>query len=71
MEEFKRTVVEKPGKNLVCEFEYKMRKTTKGWRSDLILEDTKEYKIWIVDMVCTAEANVAQKRKEKLQKCQQ
>ena len=40
-------------------------------RPDLTLEDAKECTIWIVDMACPAEANIAEKRREKLQKYQQ
>ena len=35
----KGTVIEKPGKKLVLDFEYRMRKTTTARRPDLTLED--------------------------------
>ena len=37
----KGTVIEKPGKKLVWDFEYRMRKTKTGRRPDLTLEDAK------------------------------
>ena len=48
-----------------------MRKTTTARRPDLTLEEAEECTIWIVDMACPAEANIAEKRREKLQKYQQ
>ena len=59
----KGTVIEKPGKKLVRNFEYRMKKTTVR-RPDLIPEVAKKYVICIVDMACPAEANLAEKRKE-------
>ena len=41
-----------------------MSKTTIARRPDLTLEDAEECIIWIVDMACPAEANIAEKRKE-------
>ena len=41
-----------------------MRKTTTARRPDLTLEDAEGYIIWIVDMACPAEANIAEKRRE-------
>ena len=67
----KGTVIEKPGKKLVLDFEYRMRKTTTTRRPDLTLEDAEECTIWLVDMACPGEANIAEKRRKKLQKYQQ
>ena len=57
----KGTVIEKLDKKLVWDFEYRMRKTT-ARRPNLTLEDTEECIIWIVDMVCPAEANFAEEQ---------
>ena len=57
----------KPGKKLVWDFEYKMRKTATARRPDQTLEDAEERIIWIVDMACPTEANIAEKRREKSQ----
>ena len=67
----KGTVIEKPGKKLVWEFEYNMRKTTTARRPELTLEDIEEGNIWIVDMAWPAEANIVETRRGKLQKYQQ
>ena len=67
----KGTVIKKPDKKLMWNFEYRMRKTTKTRRPDLTLEDAEERIIWIDDIACPAKANIAEKRREKLQKYQQ
>ena len=56
---------------MIWDFEYQMRKTTTARRPDLILEDNKEKKIFIIDMACPNESNIAKKRREKLDKYQQ
>ena len=48
-----------------------MRKTATTRRSDLTPEDAEECIIWIVDMACSAEADIAEERREKLQKYRQ
>ena len=67
----KGTVIEKPGKKLVWDFEYRMKKTTTVRRPDLTLQDAEECIICIVDMACPPEANIAEKHSEKLQNYQQ
>ena len=67
----KGTVLEKNGMKLVWDFEFKLRKTNAARRPDLILEDMKEKKIWMLDMSCPMEINKEVKRREKLTKYQQ
>ena len=54
----KGTVLEKQGKKLIWDFEYRMRKTTSARRPDLTLEDLDERKISLVDMACPVESNI-------------
>ena len=67
----KGTVLEKDGMKLVWDFEFKLRKTNAARRPDLILENNKEKKIWMLDMACPMEINKEVKKREKLTKYQQ
>ena len=67
----KGTVLEKEGKKLIWDFEFKARKKTSARRPDLVLEDNKEKKIIIIDMSCPMEENVEEKRQDKLTKYRQ
>ena len=71
MDWVKGTVIEKDGKKLIWDFEFKMRKKTTARRPDLILEDNERKKIWILDMACPMEINLDEKKKEKVNKYQQ
>ena len=50
---------------LVWDFEFNLRKTTTSRRPDMVLEDKERNKIWICDMTCLQQANIAAKRNEK------
>ena len=65
------TVLSDGERKMIWDFEYQMRKTTTARRPDLILEDNMEKKIFIIDMACPNESNIAKKRREKLDKYQQ
>ena len=67
----KGTVLEKDGKKLIWDFEFKMRKKTSARRPDLVLEDSNKKVIYILDMSCPMEENIEDKRREKLTKYQQ
>ena len=58
----KGTVLEKDGMKLVWDFEFKLRKTNAARRPDLILQDKKNKKIWIVDIAYPMEINREGKR---------
>ena len=64
-------VLENERGKLVWNFEFKLRKTTTARRPDLILEDKEKKKIWICDMACPQQQNVATKRLRKLTKYRQ
>ena len=64
-------VLENERGKLVWDFEFKLRKTTMTRRLDLILEDKEKKKIWICDMACLQQQNIATKRLRKLTKYQQ
>ena len=53
---------------MVWDFEFKTRKKTKARRPDVILEDKELKDIYIVDMSCPMEDNVAKKRADKIKK---
>ena len=67
----KGTVLEKNGKKICWDFEFTMRKTTSARKSDVMIENDEEKKLWIVDMACLDEKNIGEKRREKLTKYQQ
>ena len=64
-------VLENERGKLVWDFEFKLRKTTTARRPDLILEDKEKKKIWICDMACPQQQNIATKRLRKLTKYRQ
>ena len=64
-------VLENQRGKLVWDFEFKLRKTTTARRPDLILEDKEKKKIWICDMACPQQQNIATKRLRKLTKYRQ
>ena len=64
----KGTVLENENGKIIWDFEFKTRKKTRARRPDLILEDRKNKKIFIVDMACPMEENIEEKRREKLTK---
>ena len=57
-------VLENSRAKLFWDFEFNLRKTT-SWRLDLILEDKERKKIWICDMACPQQANIAAKEMRK------
>ena len=59
------------GKKMMWDFEYKLRKYEIARRPDLTLEDTKERRIWLVDLACPQEDNIQAKEMEKRKKYQQ
>ena len=61
-------VLENERGKLVWDFEFKLQKTTTARRPDLILEDIEKKKIWICDMACPQQQNIATKRLRKLTK---
>ena len=61
-------VLENSNAKLVWDFEFNLRKTTTSRRPDLVLEDKEKKKIWICDMACLQQANIAAKRNEKVTK---
>ena len=65
------TVLERGGKKLIWDFEFKMRRETTARRPDLVLEDADSKRIWIVDMACPMDENVVEKFTEKLRKYEQ
>ena len=64
-------VLENSNAKLVWDFEFNLRKTTTSRRPDLVLEDKEKKKIWICDMACSQQANIAAKRNEKVTKYRQ
>ena len=64
-------VLENSRAKLVWDFEFNLRKTTTSRRPDLVLEDKERNKIWICDMACPQQANIAAKRNEKVTKYRQ
>ena len=56
---------------MIWDFQFKLKKTEKARRPDLILEDHAEKNIYIVDMAVPMERNVVKKRRSKLTKYQQ
>ena len=64
-------VIERGGKKLLWDWEYRMRTTCTSRRPDLTLEDNEKNEIYIVDMACPSENNKVNKRLEKIQKYQQ
>ena len=56
---------------MIWDFQFKLIKTEKARRPDLILEDKEERQIFIVDMAIPMEMNVEKKRRSKLRKYQQ
>ena len=48
-----------------------LRKATTSRRPDLVLDDKERKKIWICDMACPQQANIAAKRNEKVTKYRQ
>ena len=64
-------VLENSNAKLVWDFEFNLRKTTTSRRPDLVLEDKEKKKIWICDMACPQQANIAAKRNEKVTKYRQ
>ena len=64
-------VLENSNAKLVWDFEFNLQKTTTSGRPDLVLEDKKKKKIWIFDMACQQQANIAAKRNEKVTKYRQ
>jgi len=65
------TMLENKKAKLIWDFEFKVRKTTRARRPDLVLEDLEEKKIFIVDMACPMEENVEDTRRVKLDKYRQ
>ena len=64
-------VLENSRAKLVWDFEFNLRKTTTSRRPDLVLEDKERNKIWICDMACPQQANIAAKRNKKVTKYRQ
>ena len=66
-------VSENNNAKLVWDFEFNLRKTTtlSSRRPNLVLEDKEKKKIWICDMACPQQANIAAKRNEKVTKYRQ
>ena len=64
-------VIERGGKKLMWDWEYRMRTTCTARLPDLILEDNEMNEIYIVDMACPSKNNRVNKRMEKIQKYQQ
>ena len=64
-------VLENSHAKLVWDFEFNLRKITTSRRPDLVLEDKERNKIWICDMACPQQANIAAKRNEKMTKYRQ
>ena len=56
---------------LVWDLEFNLRKTTPSRRPGLVLKDKERKKIWICDMTCSQQANIAAKRNEKVTKYRQ
>ena len=56
---------------LVWVSEFNLRKTTTSGRPDLVLEDKEKKKIWICDLACPQNANIAAKRDENMTKYRQ
>ena len=63
--------MENEQEKLVWDFELNLQKITTSRRPDLILEEKEKKKIWICDMVCPQQQNIATKRLEKLIKYRQ
>ena len=55
---------------MIWDFQFKLKKTEKARRPDLILEDHAEKTIYIVDMAVPMERNVVKKRRSKRTKYQ-
>ena len=53
------SVLENSFAKLVWDFEFNLQKTATSRRPDLVMEDTERNKIWICDMTCPRQANVA------------
>ena len=64
-------VLENSSAKLVWNFEFNLPKTTTSRRPDSVLEDKERRKIWICDMTCPQQANIAAKRNEKVTKYRQ
>ena len=64
-------VLENERYKLIWDFQFKLIKTEKARRPDLILEDKEERNIFIIDMAIPMEMNVEKKRRSKLRKYQQ
>ena len=64
-------VLENKKGKVLWDFQFKLLKTEKSRRPDLILEDYDEKYIYIVDMAVPMEVNVEKKKRSKLTKYQQ
>ena len=64
-------VIERGGRKLLWDWEYRMRTTCIARRPDLTLEDNEKNEIYIVDLACPSENNRANRRLEIFQKYQQ
>ena len=65
------TVLEDENSKLIWDFQFKLVKTEKARRPDLILENHEEMSIYIVDMAVPMEKNVDEKARSKIEKYQQ
>ena len=57
-------VLKNSSAKLVWDFEFNLPKTTTSRRPDLILVDKERNKIWVCNMVCPQQANIAAKTKK-------
>ena len=64
-------VLENSSAKLVWDFEFNLHKTTASRRPDLVFENKDRKNIWICDMACLQQANIAAKRNEKVTKYRQ
>ena len=58
-------VFENSSAKLVWDFEFNLNKTTTPRRPDLILKEKERKKIWICDMACPQQTNIAAKKMRK------
>ena len=63
--------MENSNAKLVWDFEFNFPKTTTSRRPDLVLQDKEKKKIWICDVACLQQPNIAAKRNEKVTKYRQ
>ena len=64
-------VLENENCKIIWDFQFRLIKTEKARRPDLIFEDKEERQIFIIDMAVPMEMNVEKKRRSKLRKYQQ